>query len=139
MKVSIFSVQQANRLAHEITPKVEELVRLRGEITGLEREMAIMPLVLAGATRDNADAAGARQLVARRTELSGRLRGVLKAVQDRGCFVKDLDRGVVDFYALMGDRLIFLCWHLGEAEVSHWHSLEGGFTSRQPLNHTEMD
>jgi hypothetical protein len=53
--------------------------------------------------------------------------------------VKDIDRGLVDFYALSGDRLILLCWHLGEAEVSHWHSLEGGFASRQPLNHTELD
>jgi len=60
-------------------------------------------------------------------------------VHRRGVLVKDLERGLVDFYALSGDRLIFLCWHLGEAEVSHWHTLEGGFSTRQPLNHTELD
>ena len=60
-------------------------------------------------------------------------------MQARGCVVKDLDRGLVDFYSLAGDKLIFLCWHAGEPEVGHWHPIEGGFTSRQPLDRTERE
>jgi hypothetical protein len=45
----------------------------------------------------------------------------------------------MDFYAIAGDRLIFLCWQLGEAEVAHWHPLQGGFASRQPLNRLEQE
>ena len=44
-----------------------------------------------------------------------------------------------DALALLGDRLIFLCWHLGETEVTHWHSIEGGFSERQPLDRSELD
>ena len=47
--------------------------------------------------------------------------------------VKDLDQGLIDFYALAGDRLVFLCWKLGEREVAHWHPLDGGFEQRQSL------
>lgn len=38
-----------------------------------------------------------------------------------------------DFYSMMNGREVFLCWRLGEAEVSHWHDLDSGFAGRQPL------
>jgi hypothetical protein len=63
----------------------------------------------------------------------------VRAIHERGALVKDLERGLLDFYALSGDRLIFLCWQLDEPEISHWHTLEGGFSSRQPLNRTQRD
>ena len=61
----------------------------------------------------------------------------IEGIQRRGCLVKDIARGLVDFYSLSGDRLIFLCWQLGERAVDHWHTLEGGFAGRQPLDSTE--
>ena len=57
----------------------------------------------------------------------------LKRIHQHGCVIKDLGQGLVDFYALNGDRLIFLCWKLGEPEVSHWHALDGGFATRRPV------
>jgi hypothetical protein len=53
--------------------------------------------------------------------------------------VKDLDRGLVDFYSLMGDRLVFLCWQVTEPEVSHWHSLEDGFSGRQQIKEAGLE
>ena len=38
-----------------------------------------------------------------------------------------------DFYSMMNGREVFLCWRLGEPEVSHWHDLDSGFAGRQPL------
>ena len=58
---------------------------------------------------------------------------------ETGVLVKDLDQGLVDFYALMGDRLVFLCWQLGEPEVAHWHALEEGFAGRRPLKNAELE
>ncbi|HAA72843.1 MAG TPA: hypothetical protein DCE55_27130, partial [Planctomycetaceae bacterium] len=26
-----------------------------------------------------------------------------------------------------------LCWKLGESEIRHWHEIDAGFSSRQPL------
>jgi hypothetical protein len=43
----------------------------------------------------------------------------------------------VDFYSLRGDRLVFLCWRSGEQDVTFWHSLDGGFTARRPLEQPE--
>ncbi len=41
--------------------------------------------------------------------------------------------GLVDFYSIMDGREVFLCWRLGEPDVSHWHELDAGFAGRQPL------
>jgi hypothetical protein len=41
--------------------------------------------------------------------------------------------GLCDFYSVMDGREVFLCWRLGEPEVSYWHELDAGFAGRQPL------
>ncbi|MGI9036426.1 MAG: DUF2203 domain-containing protein [Pyrinomonadaceae bacterium] len=51
-----------------------------------------------------------------------------------GIQLKDYSRGLIDFPALRDDRLILLCWQLGEADrIEWWHDLETGFTGRKPL------
>jgi hypothetical protein len=47
--------------------------------------------------------------------------------------VRDLDRGLIDFPALVDGREVYLCWQIDEPEVSHWHGLESGFAGRRPL------
>jgi hypothetical protein len=34
----------------------------------------------------------------------------------------------------MNGREVYLCWELGEDEVTHWHELEGGYGGREPLD-----
>ena len=47
--------------------------------------------------------------------------------------VRDLERGLVDFPAVMGGREVYLCWLLDEPSVTHWHAIEAGFAGRRPL------
>jgi hypothetical protein len=139
VKLTIFSVEEANRVIEQIRPDVETLVRVQREFDRLEKRIAAMSLAVSGASPDNPDAVDLRTLVERRGLLARQLAQGVQAIHRRGCLVKDLQRGLVDFYALSGDRLVFLCWQLGEPEVAHWHTLEGGFSGRQPLHHTEQD
>jgi hypothetical protein len=139
MKITLFSAEQATNMARELTPELERLVRLRRYAARIERQLEVMSLALAGASADNPDASEMRTLVERRQELAAQARDGLRLIHDRGCIVKDLDRGLIDFYALAGDRLVFLCWQLGEKEVSHWHTLAGGFSTRQPLDKSPLE
>lgn len=41
--------------------------------------------------------------------------------------------GLVDFPAVIDGRLVFLCWKLGESEVTYWHEIDAGYAGRQPL------
>jgi hypothetical protein len=47
--------------------------------------------------------------------------------------VKDLETGLVDFYAERDGESVFLCWQFGEPSVAYWHPIEGGFAARQPI------
>lgn len=52
--------------------------------------------------------------------------------------VKSLDQGLVDFYGVIDNRLVFLCWKRGEGSVEYFHHLEEGFAGRQPIPAEEL-
>jgi hypothetical protein len=139
MKLTLFSVEEANRTADELRPMLDRLVHAKQEFDQLQESVDVLSLASAGAATTNPDAVELRTVHARRTELAEELTRGVQAVQRRGCLIKDLDKGLVDFYSLSGDRLIFLCWHLSESEVAHWHTLEGGYSTRLPLNRSELE
>lgn len=51
-----------------------------------------------------------------------------------GVQVKDLDTGLLDFPCQLGEETVLLCWRLGESKIGHWHTMEGGFQGRQPVD-----
>jgi hypothetical protein len=57
-----------------------------------------------------------------------------EALEDLDVIVRDADRGIVDFPALQDGREIYLCWHLGEPEITHWHELQAGIAGRRPID-----
>jgi hypothetical protein len=137
VKLTLFTVQEANRVVAEIKPLLERLIQTKRAFDHVQASVDVLTLAVAGASPVNPDVLRRRQLLERRQELAEQLKHGVAEIQGRGCLIKDLDRGLVDFYSVAGDRLIFLCWQLGEPEVGHWHPLEGGFAARQPLNPTQ--
>ncbi len=61
------------------------------------------------------------------------LQGFLDELNALGVEFKDFEKGLLDFWSKMDGRDVFLCWHLGEDEVSHWHEVDAGFAGRQSL------
>jgi hypothetical protein len=47
--------------------------------------------------------------------------------------VKDIDRGLLDFPALLGGREVFLCWEQDEEDIEFWHDLDAGYAGRERL------
>lgn len=139
MKIQLFSVEEANRVLQEIRPKVEALVRAKAEFDRVQGRADVLRLATAGASPDNPDVGEMQRLDKQAQSLTDEIASGVTEIHRKGVLVKDLDRGLVDFYALSGDRLVFLCWQLGESEVGHWHPLEGGFSGRMPLSPSERD
>lgn len=48
--------------------------------------------------------------------------------------VKDLEAGLVDFPSRRGGEEILLCWKLGERRIGFWHTVDGGFGGRRPID-----
>jgi hypothetical protein len=57
----------------------------------------------------------------------------VRAIQELGVLVKDLDIGLCDFPHLRDGRVVFLCWKLGEEEVRWWHETNTGYKESCPL------
>ena len=93
--------------------------------------------LLAGAAR--AEWGEAPELLAARKAVTGlaeRINGYLLELEQIGCVFKGFAAGLVDFYALREDRLVYLCWRLGEDRIAYWHEVEAGFAGRQPIDST---
>src|SRR3954469_4738951 len=62
------------------------------------------------------------------------VKDALAEIDATGVQVKDIDIGLLDFPCLVEDRVILLCWKLGETGITHWHSTEEGFAGRKPID-----
>ena len=58
---------------------------------------------------------------------------LLAEFQRRQIVIKDLERGLVDFPAIIGGKEVFLCWEQDEDDVEFWHDLESGYSGRERL------
>ena len=139
MRIELFTVEEANRLAAEVRPRLERLVMKKREFDRLEQRMGILLVATSGAAPENPDTLELRSLEEKRRRLGESIGKGVQELHAKGVLLKDLDRGLVDFYSLMGDRLIFLCWLVSEPEVSHWHSLEEGFAGRQQIKEAGLE
>ena len=62
------------------------------------------------------------------------VRRLLATLQAQGIVIRDIDRGLIDFPAVIDGEEVYLCWELGEDSVDWWHGPEEGFSGRQPLD-----
>ena len=53
--------------------------------------------------------------------------------QSREIMIKDIDRGLLDFPAIIGGKEVFLCWEKDEQDIEFWHDLDTGYAGREPL------
>jgi hypothetical protein len=120
-----FTREEANALLPQLTELLTQLREAKDELTDTEAHEA-----LSEAAPSNGGGEEGRQVGVAFLEV----RRLLETVEQAGIVLRDIDRGLVDFPALLDDREIYLCWELGEDEVAYWHELEGGFGGREPLD-----
>ena len=129
----LFTIDEANRTL----PLVRRIVHdLLDEYPRWRQAVARFEIITGGA---RADWGETRDLVAARDAVIGhaaRINQYLQELESVGCVFKGFDAGLVDFYTLREDRVVFLCWRLGEDRVTHWHELDAGFGGRQPIDST---
>ena len=139
MQITLFSVEEANLLLPRLRPLLGKLRAQKVQFDRLVTRSEVLAIATAGADPANPDAVELRDLVEKRRRLARRISHGLGELHELGAVVKDLDAGLCDFYALMGDRLVFLCWRADEPEVAHWHGLTEGFAGRRSVRGAELE
>ena len=134
VRLTLFSPEEANGLIPFLETRMAHLIAKKRELDQVRNELEVIQLLVdGGASESNPDVSTRPARERRAEELGEEMARALSAVQAKGCVVKDLDLGLVDFYSLRGDRIVFLCWQRGERKVEHWHPLQGGFATRRPI------
>jgi hypothetical protein len=124
--MKLFTVDEANRSIPEMREKLKRLQSLYARI---------------GSMREDAKAAAAA------SEFGGGMEGgsgyvrllykvgkITTEIHEAGVQLKDYERGLIDFPSMRDDRIVLLCWQLGEGEeIEWWHETDAGFAGRQPL------
>lgn len=60
-------------------------------------------------------------------------------IEEMGCVIKDYKSGLIDFPAIYNGREIYLCWKLGENEITAWHEIDEGFIGRKPISELKTE
>jgi hypothetical protein len=119
-----YSRDEARALLPRIRQWLQQLSKLRQQFTQLDGRLAQQ---LAGGD----DAGG--ELVNNRIKCLVELARVRREFDRREIQIKDLDRGLIDFPAIIGGREVFLCWEQDEEDIEYWHDLDTGYAGRERL------
>ncbi len=133
-----FTVEEANALVSTLQIEFGRIARVRSLLApliqalgGPDDAVAVLP---GGAPLPAGREAEAEEL----RRLAAEITGAVERVNGLGCLVKDVELGLVDFYALVDGEPAFLCWQFGEPAISHWHPLDEGYAARKPIEGADV-
>lgn len=136
----VFSLEEVNALVPELTRVVGEQLDRRNRIEALLDALADLTGTRGDVTPRASDTPDVRK---QKRELARSIddyqRGWV-SVEGMGGVLKDPREGLVDFYGRLhvrgGARLVWLCWRFGEAQITHYHLLDEGFSARKRIEET---
>ncbi len=124
----LFSPEEANELIPRLELMVREMQTALKTLRTRVAELAVNDPGLINLTLP--------QIIERYPELKGPGEVMARAIaniESLGCFLKDVDQGLVDFPFDNGEEIAFLCWQYGEPQLIAWHPIDSGFMGRKPL------
>ena len=136
MKTKLFTVEEANSLLPQVRQILSDLRMRRDRIQQMERDKAVEELSWLqpdGSVSPKAKE-GLTRIEKEQKEKIAAFEQALEQMNRIGAQLKDLDDGLVDFFASRGEELVCLCWKDGEDQIRHWHDLESGFAGRRSLD-----
>jgi hypothetical protein len=128
-----FTVAEANALLPRLEEILERLLVLYREISRLFSDLNARGLAVREEEASPDDTQEIREQRARLRHLALELEEGISEVTGMGCFLKDIETGLVDFLSRRGGRSVFLCWRRGEPDVAWWHHLGAGYQGRRPI------
>ena len=119
-----YTRDEARGLLPQIRQWLKRMAQLHADLEKFEGRMS-------GLMSPGADLGGALVNTWVRTVTD--LEAVFREFQQREIQVKDVDRGLIDFPAIIGGKEVFLCWEQDEEDIEFWHDLDAGYAGRERL------
>jgi hypothetical protein len=120
-----YTRDEARALLPKIRKWLKRLVALREEIERREEELKKL-------SAPGKDLGG--PAINHWVKAMAEVKSVLLEFHHRDIQIKDLDRGLIDFPAILDDKEVFLCWEQDEEDIEFWHDLDAGYPGRERLS-----
>ena len=130
-QLKVFTAEEANRLLPRLSEMLRDLQEKRDRIAAMEVEIDTLELVAEKKEGQTPDPL--KQKVEEYNRTVQGFYALIDEIHQMGCFLKDINSGLVDFYTLHNGRVVYLCWKAGEPEVAYWHEVGRGYAYRQPI------
>ena len=126
----LFTLDEARALLPTVRQILTEIQAAKGEVDSSGAEMARLLALTGGNGHLQSDLASSRSNV---EAAAGRLQDRIAELEDIGVELKGIDEGLCDFPSMREERVVYLCFRLGEDDIEYWHELDTGFSGRQRL------
>jgi len=114
--------------ARALLPKVRQWLQ---SLAARQREIVQYNKPISELLEQGYDVGG--EIVNRSVKALANFREVLCEFQTRQIQIKDLERGLIDFPAIIGGKEVFLCSEQDEEDIEFWHDLDDGYAGRERL------
>lgn len=125
MSKKYFTLDEANALVPDLldwVPRLQELYALMNKS---------FPDVQKA--RSNSEYGGGSMYGTEYLKVALKANQITKALESKGCVLKGIEMGLVDFPSIRDGKEVYLCWKVPEPEIRYWHDLDAGFAGRQPI------
>ena len=135
MNPKFFTVEEANALIGFLENTLERIRRNRQRYLWLLEEVAILKLIVeCGADQANRDSVELDDKSQEIKAVEAEIEKARGSVRDAGCVLKDEEKGMVDFFSIQNNTVVYLSWKKGEDSVRFWRSIRDADTNvRRPL------
>ncbi len=130
----LFTLTEAERTRAQIEPVLIAAMEKRRKLGEVDKELmdvAHRVAMLGGVLITSGKVGGLRL---EHEKLTAFLRQCIESIEATGCVLKDLDAGLLDFPAILGNEEVYLCWRVGEDRIRFYHRRDEGFAGRRPLD-----
>ena len=114
--------------ARALLPRIREWLK---KIQGLRQKLAQQDQRIGQLLKKGDDLGG--ELINNWIRMLAEIKPLLEEFRRREIQVKDLERGLIDFPAIIGGREVFLCWEQDEEDIEFWHEIDTGYAGRERL------
>ena len=130
------TVAEANALLPMVIPLVQQLQGLQRSIIQTHQQLDEFVAKLSQGNGYPIQSLKDRiqELTTHQLQLIEAFQSAIQSLEQLGCELKDVNLGLLDFYTLRDGELVYLCWKMGEDRIRFWHTLDGGYAARQPLD-----
>lgn len=135
MNPKFFSVEEANALIGTLDSALKRMRRNKQRYLWLQEEVSILKVIVdCGAVTTNEDAVELEQKLEELRAVESEVEKVKAAISEVGCILKDEDKGMIDFFSIQNNTVVYLSWQRGEDSVRYWRSIRDADASvRRPL------